>query len=131
MKRPWQVWTIFSVCLVIAIAGMGWLSHRVTELERAEAQRTLRADFEGNVRLALGRMDLVVSQLLAEQIALSYLAYQPWYRPPSAGNKQPQLAVSPLSKPASPLVRIYFQIGPKSELQSPGVPPPAKSSKNG
>ncbi|MCE9545496.1 MAG: hypothetical protein K8T25_08255 [Planctomycetia bacterium] len=121
MNRPWQVWSMFGVCLAVAIAGMAWLSHRVVGLERADAMQTFQADFEGNVRLALRRMDSQISELVNGQNVVPYQAYQPTYRPPSTGKLPAALIESPLRSPGSPLIKIYFELGPGHELRSPSV----------
>ena len=121
MKRPTHVWCVFVFGLAVAIAGMAWLSLRVTELESAEATRNHEADFEARVRLALRRMDSFVSQMLSDQSAWHYVFYQPTVTLPGSGKEVP----SPLRVSNSPLVKLYFQVTPDMAYTSPGVPRPA------
>ena len=122
MKRPSHVWGVFVLGLIVAIGGMIWLSVRVSELEQHEAERNHTADFEANVRLALRRMDSFIYQLLAEQSAWPYAAYQPTYALPAVGKQPGAVIPSPLRVSNSPLVKLYFQVTPEKTYTSPGIP---------
>ncbi len=136
MKRPWHVWTIFVLCLLVAVAGMGWLTVKSLELEREQAMLSLRADFEGDVRLALRRMDQFLADLFAEESAWPHFAYQPFYVPQlpptddvtdGAEAKPARPEVEPIASPllnaASPLVNLYFQSDLQNNWVSPMCPP--------
>ena len=36
MKHPWQVWSLFGICLLLVVAGMGWLTIKAMELDVAQ-----------------------------------------------------------------------------------------------
>jgi len=122
MKRPRHVWSVFAIGLAIALAGMVWLSARVTELERANAQGTHQAVFEADVRLALRRMDSFLNQLFVEQSAWPYVAYQSTHTIAASGKEAAVEVPSPLMVSNSPLVKLYFQVTPDMTFTSPGVP---------
>ncbi|NIP84143.1 MAG: hypothetical protein GTO03_00700 [Planctomycetales bacterium] len=81
MNRPWQVWSLFAACLLLVVVGMIWLTVKAVELQRDQRLMALRADFEGDVRLALRRMDLELAEMFAQQTTWPPFAYQSFYRP--------------------------------------------------
>jgi signal transduction histidine kinase len=88
MKRPWQVWLVFVVCVLGGAAAMAWLTQqalRTDELRRAaEAEREL----EQRVSLALWRMDTVLAPIIAEEVIRPPSAFRP--RADIAANSPPQ-----------------------------------------
>ncbi|HUS39587.1 MAG TPA: histidine kinase dimerization/phospho-acceptor domain-containing protein, partial [Pirellulales bacterium] len=89
MNRPWQVWSLFAVCLMLVAAGLGWLTLKAIQLERQERLLTVRADFEGDVRLALRRMDHELADTFAQESTWPYFAYQSFYLPETAVSNPP------------------------------------------
>ena len=144
MKRPLHVWSVFAVCVAVALASITWLTMKAVELDDLEAaardrqrQLTIRADFEGDVRLALRRMDQYLAELFAEESAWPYFAYQPFYlsdgspwvaaaeptgKAGQEASAEPPLA-SPLMNPQTPFVKLYFQLASDRQLSSPNLPP--------
>ncbi len=134
MKRPLHVWAIFGGFLLVAFAGMGWLTMKATELERDQEALFLQADFEGDVRLALRRMDRYLVELFAEESAWPHFAYEPFYVPqiaiedgdgkqPDGDLKLPVPIASPLLKPNSNRVCLYVQRDRKVQAWcSPNLP---------
>ncbi|MFP6694145.1 MAG: HAMP domain-containing sensor histidine kinase [Pirellulales bacterium] len=134
MKRPLHVWAIFGGFLLVAFAGMGWLTMKATELDRNQEALFLQADFEGDVRLALRRMDRYLVELFAEESAWPYFAYEPFYVPqiaiddredkqPDRDLKLPMPIASPLLKPNSNRVCLYVQRDRKlKQWCSPNLP---------
>jgi signal transduction histidine kinase len=110
MKRPWQIWTVFGLCLAVVLAGMAWLSARAIELDRAEAdareqaesgqralakenlrvelqrmeteREKLQTQLEKNIGQALWRMDSFMIPLLAQESFLPHAVYEPFYEVP-------------------------------------------------
>jgi signal transduction histidine kinase len=109
-------------CLLVAVAGMVWLSVHVTQLERTEAESRLDTRFEMAVGEALRTMDGFIYPILDEQSRWPYAAYQPTYILPASGNKPAAEVPSPLRLAASPLVKLYFQVSSDMTYTSPGVP---------
>jgi signal transduction histidine kinase len=112
MKRPWQIWLLFFLCLAIAAPALAWLSLKALELDRAESLARRQAALDESVNLALWRMDTLLMPLLAQEAA----------RPPALF--QPRVASTP-NAPASQLenrpeyVRLHFQAGPGGDWVSP------------
>jgi signal transduction histidine kinase len=136
MKRPLHVWAIFGVFLLVALAGMGWLTMKATELERNQDALYLQADFEGDVRLALRRMDRYLVELFAEESAWPHFAYESFYVPqnpvehanagenPSAEVHALEPIASPLLSPESSRVKLYLQCDLETmKWCSPNSPP--------
>ena len=86
MKRPWQVWMLYALCLAVVLPAMAWLSrkavqmdnlrieeHHNTEIARQEAQLRER------VSAALWRIDWMLTPLVAREAARPYFVYQPFY----------------------------------------------------
>ncbi|MEX1224687.1 MAG: hypothetical protein WEA31_09090, partial [Pirellulales bacterium] len=96
MKKPWQIWTIYALCLLPLIAGLAWLSERVVHLDAAEAdarrrqqETALQSEFEADVRLALRRLDLALAELLAREAAWPHYAFRSYFRPPESPESAP------------------------------------------
>ncbi|HLX65020.1 MAG TPA: HAMP domain-containing sensor histidine kinase [Planctomycetota bacterium] len=130
MTRPWHIWAIFGLCLVIVLATMGWTTLTVLRLDEQSTRQTVR---EENVRLALWRMDYTLTPLLAQETAVPYFAYGAFYPAGRAysdmfgnvRNGEP-VVPSPLLTEGAPHAVLYFQFDPDGQLTSPQVPPKAK-----
>ena len=85
MKRPWQIWTLFVLCLTVVVPAMGYLTLKALELDRAEALARRQAELEEDISLALWRMDTALAPLVAQEAARPHFVYQPFY--PAAGGK--------------------------------------------
>src|SRR5262245_31210794 len=105
MKRPWQVWLVFGLCVVGAAAAMVWLSQqalRTDELRRAAEAET---ELEQQVSLALWRMDSALAPIIAAEVIRPPSAYR---RPvvqmpnPPAQQQEDQAANSPPPQLAQP-----------------------------
>src|SRR5262245_12158325 len=129
MNRPWQIWISFGMALAIVAAGVGWLSFRALESDRAEAAARQRAALEEDVRVALWRMDTLMSSFVAQESARSAEAWQPF--PPNSfdDNNRARGRRAPAEPLPSPLltqplaqVLVYFERDAAGELTSPQVP---------
>ena len=134
MKRTAQLWLAFIVCVAAVLAAMGWVSLTVLRLERANREAQENAALEETVRLALWRMDSMLSPLIIEESARPYFEYAS-FNPP--GVTHPEQAVfragenilpSPLLSRAPSNVMVYFNGAYDAKksadlLTSPQVPP--------
>lgn len=136
MKRPWQIWTIFTVALAVVLCALGWMTAQAVRLEQVERERdrqdtialrknardekiALRqSESEANVGPALWLMDSLLAAELAQQSAWPPLAYRAVYREGSALG-------SPLLLARSPYTLLHFEIAADGQVTSPQVPPPA------
>ncbi len=129
MKRLGSVWLVFGVCIALAAWAMARLGGMALELERAEAMTRQQAVLEGNLQLALWRMDSALQPLMAEESARPYFSYSPLYPAERAFTRMfaeidrgDVLMPSPLLTFTSPQIRLHFQYGPDGRLSSPQVP---------
>jgi signal transduction histidine kinase len=129
MNRPWKIWLVFGVCLAVLLVAMGWVSVTALRLDCDHARMQQAAELEDKVRLALWRMDSVLSPIIAQESARPYFTYRPFYAEERAYGKmfntlaQGEVVVpSPLLTQTSSNVLLHFQFGPDGELTSPQVP---------
>jgi signal transduction histidine kinase len=116
MRRPFLLWSTFAAFLALALGAMGWMTRTVLRLEE-------------NVRLALWRMDYALAPLISQETARPYFEYSPVFPAERAYTrmytelKSGDVRVpSPLLRPASPLVLLYFQQDPAGNVTSPQAP---------
>ena len=127
MKRQGLVWLIFCLCLLVAFGAMGWISAKVIELDRAQADLRHKERLEDNVRLALWRMDSALAPIVAQENARPASAYRApvvFIRARNSETIQP--VASPLLVQDSPLMSLYFDIAPDGTITSPQVAPDAR-----
>jgi len=129
MIRPWHTWMIFSLCVAVVVAAMGWISLTALRLDRAEAAARRQAVLEENVRLALWRMDSALAPVVGQESARPYFAYSAFYPAERAYTRMfaeyesgEVLVPSPLLDQASPYIRLHFQVWPDGRFSSPQVP---------
>jgi hypothetical protein len=75
MRRPWQIWLAFGICLSAVLLATAWLSYKALQADRAEQLARSQAALEENARLALWRMDSFVAPLLAQESMRPVLVY--------------------------------------------------------
>lgn len=129
MKRAWLLWTLFTLCLAIALAAMAWISATVLRLDRMQLDASRQAQLEENVRLALWRMDSFLAPLIAQETARPYFAYTSFTPAERAYTRMfaeiqygEVLVPSPLLTHESPFIHLHFQFQPDGSLTSPQVP---------
>lgn len=109
MKRPWQVWLVFGVCVVGAAAALAFLTRQALEANRLRQEAQANAELEQRVSLALWRMDSELAPLVAAEIVRPPAAYRvanwvPNFSAPSAPLQQTEnLDSPPMSLPPLPL----------------------------
>ncbi len=127
MIRPWQVWCLFALCLVVALPAMGWLTVKAVQLDRAEATARASAELEQEIGWALWQMDTAVTPLLAQEAARPHFLYRP-YIYNSANGKATQRVPSPLLEQPSEFVMLHFQRDASGAWSSPQLPVTPRSA---
>jgi len=136
MKRPWQIWLVFSLCLAVMLPAMGWLTIKALELDAAEgrARKNLRvaqadaetarrwAELEKDVSEALWRMDTYLTPIIANEATRPYYVFRPFYTTQAGGKSGPVAAPSPLLASTSEHVRLHFQCSQDGQCISPQAP---------
>lgn len=86
MRKPWQIWLAFSLCLIAVLAAMTWLSFKTIQLDalretdRTETEIARReAELQERISSALYRMDLKLLPLVAGEAARPHYLYQPFF----------------------------------------------------
>jgi signal transduction histidine kinase len=129
MTRPWKIWLIFALCAAVVLCVMGWVSATALRLDRSQAQARSQAELEEKVRLALWRMDSMLSPLLAQESVRPYFTYTAFHSAERAYGKmfnsaEPSdlLIPSPLLTQTSSNILLHFQFDPSGRLTSPQIP---------
>jgi signal transduction histidine kinase len=76
MRRPWQVWLLYTLCVLAVAPALLWVTFKALELDRAEFAARRQAEQEEEVSRALWRIDARVTPLLAEEAARPDFVYQ-------------------------------------------------------
>ena len=121
MKRPWQIWVLFGLCLATVLPAVMWLTHMALELDRAEALARQQADLEEAVGSALWQMDSELTRLLAPEIARPPYFYRSFYSV-SGGKQGPRQLPSPLLMQPTPYVLLHFELRADGTWTSPQCP---------
>jgi signal transduction histidine kinase len=128
VKRPWW-WVAFAIGLSAALGAVACLTHTTLGLERAQRRATLNAIHEERARLALWRIDSLLSPMIAEISARPYFAFQAFYPAERAYNRMlgevrrgEVILPSPVLGLEQAHVLVYFQFDPDGNLSSPQVP---------
>src|SRR5437660_552682 len=87
MTRPAHIWLIFGFCLAVLLAATGWVSFTAFRLDREQQETRRQAEFEEKVRLALWRMDSVLTPIIVQESSRPYFAYSAFYPAGRAYNK--------------------------------------------
>jgi signal transduction histidine kinase len=150
VKRPWQIWSLYVLCMAAVVSAMVWLTVKADELDRAEAAarrqaevaRTeavdarlreeaarRRAELEEDVSLALWRIDTWLAKLIALEAARPHFVYRPYYSVPveanlvKGGGSGASRQASPLLMQPSQYVQLNFQVSGDNNVSSPQAPP--------
>lgn len=129
MTRPLHIRLLFAACLLVLLAAMAAVSVTTLRLDRAQMQAAQQAEMEEKVRLALWRMDSLLTSIMVEESARPFSAWESFSRNEPALTKgyapiQPGeiLTPSPLLAYSSSNVLLHFQLSPEGQLASPQVP---------
>ena len=130
MKGFWKTWIVLGTALVVLLGGMGWISLLTMRLEDRESEALRQAEREESVRLALWRMESMLTPLIAQESARPYFMYSALFPPHRAYScmfGEPQegdtLVPSALLDGKPDEVYLHFQYSPDGELTSPQVLP--------
>jgi signal transduction histidine kinase len=107
MKRPWQVWLIFVLCVAGAAAAMAWLTRQALDADRLRRVAEAEAELEQRVSLALWRMDTELAPLVAQEVIRAPSDY-----------RQPL----PLRETKPPYVLLHFEASFDGRCYSPQEP---------
>ena len=121
MKRPWQVWSLFGLCLAVVVSAMGYLTFTAIRLDRAEMEARQQAALEEEVRLALWQMDSLAGAIVTEEAARPFAAYLP-FRDGATGGKDVEKSAawrSPLTDNLPAHALLYFQCDADGRWTSP------------
>ncbi len=129
MRRASVTWTVFAFCLAVVIGALGYVTHLVLGLDKAQAEALRQAALEEKVRLALWRMDSAVSPIVAQENARPYFHYSSFYPAERAYGQMfaapapgEVLIPSPLLTGRIQHVLVHFQADPHGRFSSPEVP---------
>jgi signal transduction histidine kinase len=129
MRRPWQIWLLFTLGIAAVVPAFAWLTVKALELDRAESLARRQAALEKDISVALWRMDVLLTPLLAEEAARPDFVYRPVYptdAPPAPATKgkaaEPALALSPLLASPPNFVLLHFEVHPDGCVTSPQNP---------
>lgn len=134
IKRPWQIWTIYTLCVMLVVPAMVWLTYTTWRLDEArendrkETEIARRnAELQERVSSALWRMDWLMIPLVGQEAARPYYMYRSFYSEglsPIDGDKESSAPVrpSPLLTQPSEFILLHFQIGPDGTYGSPQLP---------
>ena len=82
MKKPWQIWTAFLLCLAALVMAMLWLSFKTIEIDRARENdrrdtefARQQAELQERISSALYRMDLKLLPLISQEASRPHYLY--------------------------------------------------------
>ncbi|MEL7497301.1 MAG: HAMP domain-containing sensor histidine kinase [Planctomycetota bacterium] len=129
MKRPWQIWTLFAVALMLVIPPMVWLTikavqvDRQREVDRNETELARQeAELQERLSSALYRLDLKLLPLVAQEAARPHYLYDSFYQSPfettalSLGNNR-----QPDDGKKTPTVKEKNAIDDDAQLEMPNT----------
>lgn len=151
MKKAWQIWSLFFLCLFAVAVAMLWLSLTTVrseaqrETDRAETELARReSELQELISSALYRMDLKMLPLVAQEAARPPNFYRSFYDiaplptaantqrapngadTPAAQEQSSQIEkvrlASPLLFQTSDLVLLHFEIDAADKITSPQFP---------
>ncbi len=128
MRKAWW-FAGFAAGVAMIIAAVSWVTITARALERSAAADRRQAFREESARLALWRMDSLLTPLIAREAARPYGAYSAFapaeraysrlFAPVRRGDV---VLPSPLLGLEQPEVLLHFQVSPRGTLSSPQVP---------
>jgi len=129
MTRTSSTWAIHSLCAILVLGGMGWLSSHVISMEVDRAHSASEAELQGRVRLGLSRMDTAASGLLLIENQRPPYHFRAFYKPEDVFNtnfenlsKGSVVRPSPLASELPEFVNLHFEVSADGSVNSPQVP---------
>src|SRR5436190_2014932 len=111
MNRPLHIWSVFAGCAVVLLAAITWVTATAVRLENAQGDAQRQAEFEEKARLALWRMDSLLTPIIVEESARPAAHYKPFTGPDGP---------SPLQNNLPQHALLYFEVLPNGAVISPG-----------
>lgn len=122
-------WLIYAVCVLLVVDGLAWVTWQMLSLERREQAAQQNARQQEAVRLALWRMDGLLSPVIAAEAARPYFHYRSFYPAERAYTRMWEelrpgevLVPSPLLAGPGEFIRLHFESAPDGWLTSPQAP---------
>ena len=122
-------WLIYAVCVLLVVDGLAWVTWQMLSLERREHAAQQHAQEQEAVRLALWRMDGLLSPVIAAEAARPYFHYRSFYPAERAYARMWEertpgevLVPSPLLAGPGEFIRLHFESTPDGWLTSPQAP---------
>lgn len=122
-------WLIYAVCVLLVVDGLAWVTWQMLSLERSEHAAQQHAQQQEAVRLALWRMDGLLSPIIAAEAARPYFHYRSFYPAERAYTRMWEertpgevLVPSPLLAGPGEFIRLHFESTPDGWLTSPQAP---------
>ncbi|MGI9517284.1 MAG: sensor histidine kinase [Pirellulaceae bacterium] len=151
MKKPWQIWSLYALCLLVVVPAMAWLSVQSLNLEKAREEDRIQtelarreAELQERISSALWRMDGFLTNLIAREATRPWYLYQSFYdvaafepqfnfqssapaqtEGQQLDHQQDSLSyrlASPLLFQPSQFVRLHFEIDRNNTVTSPQIP---------
>ena len=135
-NRPALYWSLFTLCLLLIIPAMVWLTYSVLGLDqqmREDRRQTELArrevELQEKITSALYRMDWKLGPHIAREAAQPYYAYDSFYKFPNndavmgQGSSNAQADIpSPLMYEEAEFVKLHFQVDADGAFTSPKRP---------
>ena len=131
MRRSRRIawWTAYGLGAAAVVAGLGWTSVRVVQLEREERLARVEAERQETLRAALWRLDFWLAPRLARESTRTWFDYEPYHPQNIAYNRLLEpiaegevLLPSPLLTFSSPYLPAHFQWRRSTGFTSPQIP---------
>src|SRR5690606_36329345 len=121
---------VFLAISALVVGGLGWVTVAAIEMERAQVISRAEAAAAERMRLALWRLELLVSPHLAQENSRRFNHYSAIYAPPVSFDNSGQCLPPGVVLQASPLLDadlpawmlLHFQIQEPEGWVSPQVP---------
>ena len=131
-NRPALYWILFTLCLLLIIPAMVWLTYSVLELDqqiREDRRQTELArrevELQEKITSALYRMDWKLGPHIAREAAQPYYVYDSFYKLPlnqRALSRAQADVPSPLLYEEAQFVKLHFQVDTDGAFTSPKRP---------
>lgn len=129
LQRPIFKWLLFASCVGLFVTAMAWVTGRMISLDQQHEVSEREAQVQERMRLALWRMDSLVSALLIRENSRPPGHYQSFHSPEDLFSNRSQRELpkgeavmpSPLLGEPPEFVRLHFQMM-QGMAASPQVP---------
>ncbi len=129
MSRNFIKWLLFAACVAVLLTAMAWMTRRMLTMDHDRAASERTGQMQERVRLALWRMDSLVTALLVRENARPPEHYQPFHSPSDLFStathqevpKGEALLASPLMGESPEFVELHFELI-EGRTCSPQVP---------